>query len=310
VEVIGYQYEFVHTGMIKWLLDSRNAHVNEETRFNVLKTLNEKVNFEKEDISGIKCIPEYSFGRQKKLDLVVEIELKANTGKRYLVIEMKVDSNPTKEQLKGTYEKFYKKLDESSQAYYLLFLLGSSHVCKFPEDTHGFNVITLDKAIDIFGSLNIDERLFREWIDSLKREKERKLNIVNYLKSAPDLWDPAYWKEHGYRTLFSYFYYLYNELKQNFVEPKEWDIYSGNNNPVMNWEKGWLAKTYLNKEYRLYWEFNYETLYLKVEINEQNVSRDYLLTIKEKVREICRNNATPRWEKTSNRSGTCSSICK
>jgi hypothetical protein len=241
---------------------------------------------------------------------VVEIELKANTGKRYLVIEMKVDSIPTKEQLKGIFEKFNRKLDESSQAYYLLFLLGSSHVCKFPKDTHGFNVITLDKAIDILGSLNIDERLFREWIDSLKREKEKKHNAVNYLKSSPNLWDRAYWKEHGYRTPLPYFYYLYNELKQNFTKIKEWDIYSGNNNPVMNWEKGWLAKTYLSKEYRFYWEFNYETLYLKVEINKQNVSRDDLLTIKEKVRKICRSNSTPRWEGTRNSYGTYSSICK
>ncbi|HHU83516.1 MAG TPA: hypothetical protein GXZ26_10995 [Firmicutes bacterium] len=55
LEIIGYQYEFVHTGMIKWLLDSRNAHVNEETRYNVLKTLNEKMDFKRKIFRGLNA---------------------------------------------------------------------------------------------------------------------------------------------------------------------------------------------------------------------------------------------------------------
>ena len=128
VDIVGYQLEKVHTGMIKWLLEKKD---NE--RFEIIKRIYSNVgrnlDFTAGDICQIKCIPEYSFGRRRKVDLVVEIYLNDNSC-RYLVMEMKVDSIPEENQLVGTCNDFIDNCKHTySNTIFLLLLFGTAQVC-------------------------------------------------------------------------------------------------------------------------------------------------------------------------------------
>lgn len=110
VSLVGYQLEKVHTGVIRWVLDSKNTNIPVATKHEILRRIykmtNNPINFHVNEISAISCFPEYSFGRKRKIDLVVKIDLFQKPTK-YIVIEMKVDSIPYSEQLEGTQNDFF-----------------------------------------------------------------------------------------------------------------------------------------------------------------------------------------------------------
>ncbi|MGR5913206.1 PD-(D/E)XK nuclease family protein [Bacillus cereus] len=95
VDIVGYQFEKVHTGAIKWLLDSSNELIDHNEKSNVLRNLYKMCGilppFKSSDIDFIECKPEFSIGSGKRVDLVIEITLN-NGDLKYIVIEMKVDT--------------------------------------------------------------------------------------------------------------------------------------------------------------------------------------------------------------------------
>ncbi|KOP81265.1 PD-(D/E)XK nuclease family protein [Cytobacillus solani] len=291
VSLIGYQLEKIHTGVIRWMLDSKNTNVSVETKYKILRRMfnmtKNPINFQIHEISAISCFPEYSFGRKRKIDLVVKIDLFQKPAK-YIVIEMKVDSLPYSAQLEGTKNDFFESTHcQPEDATFILMLFGSSQVCEVPE-LHQFHLFRLFEIIEVFNGLPIEDVIYKQWIDSLFEEENRRIDILADLDAAPDIWNMEYWKDKGYRTPFPLFYYLYDHLKMKSKRSKEWEIYSGQNNPVMNWTNGALHKDILGHPVKFYWEFNYDEFVLKVRLNEDNkLPQDQLNWLREEIAKIC-----------------------
>lgn len=314
VNVVGYQFERVHTGVIKWILDSRNQSVSLSDKYSVIKRLfdfcNKPINFNSNQIQSINCIPEYSFGRKRKIDLVIEIYLTSGETK-YIVIEMKVDSIPYEEQLNGTFSDFTDSVTANDQNIcFMLFLFGSSQVCEIPSN-HVFSVCRVDNIIKLFSKLNIPEKIYLDWLESLNEELSRFNNLMNVLPLTYNIWDYEFWKDYGYRPPFSLFYYFYHYLKEQSSKPLDWNIYSGSNNPVMNWSPGWQELNYKGKPVLFYWEFNYQDFVLKVNIDEQHkLSKSELTALRKDVESICKSIGVKEGYRTQNRYGVFNSLYK
>lgn len=265
VNVVGYQLEKVHTGVIKWVLDDNNSLLTTAKRncliMSLLAKTGVKPNFSVGDITGATCYPEFSFGKALRLDLLVDISLK-NTNHHYLAIEMKVDSIPNENQLKATFDALEKEFNCLHTKTYILVLLGSSQVTKLPADTHGFQVLRLEEVLDVFGPVGcLKDSIADQWLNSLREEEERWKNIEHHT-IANLLASDMKWKELGYRWAFPTYYYIYDALRHQLARPPEWDIYSGSNNPVMNLKNS-LKVHYKGHGLELYWEFNFQSLILK-----------------------------------------------
>lgn len=322
VDIVGYQLEKVHTGMIKWLLEKKdNSIPMDSERFMIITRIydivKKKPNFTAEDVCQIKCIPEYSFGRRRKVDLVIEIHLK-NKSCQYLVMEMKVDSIPEESQLVGTCNDFIKEKDHTySNTVFLLLLFGTAQVCMQPLTTnHKFSTLKLNQIINIFGGLNIGDKNYLDWIDSLNGEEERKEKVSYYLGQAGQPWKEEFLKEKGYRLWFPLYYYIYNKMREKSKRSKEWKIYSGSNNAVMNlWgneqQEEWIFKNENGFGYFLYWEFNDEDFILKIAMDNRNkMDRNILYNDRQKIIAICKNVDNYGGNETQNRYGDYVSVYK
>lgn len=284
VDIVGYQFEKVHNGVMKWLLDWNNGSIDKDLKYEIIERMysesNNNINFRKDDIENIICRTEYSFGRQLKIDLLITIKLK-NEEEKFLVIETKVDSIPQEDQLKRIHEKFIERYNENN-AIFLLFLFGTSNVCERPRNLHSFAVVDLKKIIRIFESSKKTESvIFDNWLQALKEERDRIESIEQHLKRASNFYDEDYWRSKGYRLWFPLYYCIYNKLREKSGRPEKWLIYSGDNNAVMNWAE-WIPGNKLNNTQILgllgnnkdnlefYFEFNNEILYLKMHLYNKN----------------------------------------
>lgn len=312
VDIVGYQFERVHTGVISWILDTKNISVSMDTKYEVLRGIyricHRTIDFLPTEVQCITCIPEYSFGRRRKIDLVVKVDLYSRTPK-YLVLEMKVDSIPTSDQLLGTHTDFVQKNNcEPDDAVFLLLLFGSSEACSLPA-LHGFVVFGLLYIIEVFAGLHIDEYVYKSWIESLGNEEVRRTSIKTAITDAPQIWDSAYWLNKGYRPWFSLFYYMYAELQGYSKRRGEWDIYSGNNNPVMNWKYGWIDKNIMGCPVQFYWEFNYEEFVLKVLLDSNHkLPPNDLMWLRDEIAAICVRDTPHNGRRAQNRYGTFASL--
>ncbi|TDQ42902.1 hypothetical protein [Aureibacillus halotolerans] len=197
VNIVGYQFEKVHTGVICLLLDTTNTFVPLNDKYKVVSKLYDAcgvpVPFSQKELVSISCKPEYSFGRRRKIDLVIELAL-VNRPTKYFVIEMKVDSIPYSKQLEGTRHDFIEKKCDKKNVQFLLFLFGSSQVCKVPP-LHSFTVFRLPDILDSFSCLSIDHYIYKDWLRALKQENDCKDNISHALDQAPGIWNASYWRE-------------------------------------------------------------------------------------------------------------------
>ncbi|PEA92454.1 hypothetical protein CON66_29705 [Bacillus cereus] len=292
VDIVGYQFEKVHTGVIKWLLDSSNTKIKLIEKFKAIRNIYELCNiplpFECSNISAIECKTEYPIGKGKRVDLVIDILL-TNGEIMHIVIEMKVDTIAKEDQLLATYNGF----SEKENTIYLLFLFGSSQICQIPK-YELFNTFRLNEILLAFNNIDCNHYIYTDWLQSLQAELIRSQTIKDELANLTYITDKDFWRDKGYRTHFTAFYYLYNQLKSNSKKEVDWNIYSGNNNPIMNWEPGWLSKTISNKTIKFYWEFNYEDLILKVQLpkegylssQELQQLKDNIISIASKIPQI------------------------
>jgi hypothetical protein len=266
--------------------------------------------FKEQDISAISCLPEFSFGRKRKIDLVVIIDL-LNQRSKHLVIEIKVDSIPYSEQLIGSIDDFNRQGNyEQEDVLFLLFMFGSAQVCIQP-NLHSFIAFRLPEILEVFNGLHIDHHVYTDWIEALEQENVRRTCISPDLMCSPSILAEGYWKEKGHRLKFPLFYYIYHELKQHSKYYDTWDTYSGSNNPVMNWKNGWLDKNILGHHVRLYWEFNYEEFILKVLLDETDKLTDIdLKWLRDKIVSICDQETNRSGRRTQNRYGIYNSIYK
>lgn len=287
VDIVGFQLEKVHTGVLKWFLETGTKYTTTDTttkeKYNVIELLytykGKNPPFKEQDIASISCTPEWSSDDSRiRIDLVTEITLNNVSKPVWLVFEVKTDSIPYDKQLKNTRDTF-KEFGDYVE--YFLLLVGTSMIFERRVDgRYGFKTITSQQLFDIFkhyGRL----RIVRDWTDALRREILRFNEVEKRLKNVPngDLYNNrAYWEGHGYRYRFPLFYCLYEKLRKHLKRPDDWEIESGINNPVMHLAKSWQDNNHNNKNYKTYFEFNDNSYCLKVKIEKEKgkIGRDDL----------------------------------
>jgi len=275
VNIIGFQLEKVHTGVIKWCLESevKPNKIKAKIINDLYSYIGKEIPFDIGDVQKVNCYPEYSFGRKVRIDLLIEIITSSTT--HTISCEMKVDSDPYTEQLDRIVTRVEDHFINSGSNEYLLVLLGSSVVMKDVGNKHGkFNVISNRDLIGIFSHAKSESYIVSEWVDSLVAEVEREELILEKFKclSSEDVWDKSKHISLGYRPYFSTYYYLYQDMKKYSSMESSWNIYSGGNNPVMNLSNHWRTVG----DFEFYWEFNYLEFCFKVRINKNKVSHERL----------------------------------
>ena len=278
VDIVGYQLEKIHTGMIAWLLDSERSPLPLIEQTEVIAKLVPDVLPEMK-VTEVKSIREYSFGRQLRIDLVLELNREDRT-KTYLLIECKTDSDVSVDQLTKSAEAFsVKKPDVPFSVIVLAVGAGQFTLTHQLQDIQQkkFHAIDLPRALEIFSGLSIagTTRTYDDWIASLQAEHTRTVQIDTDLAGLDGIEDARLLKT-GYRTRgFSVFYMFYDKLRAHLERGlfQGWAIYSGRNNPVMNWQKGWRTVGTGSDAIELYWEFNWDTFRLKADIKEQTAAR-------------------------------------
>jgi len=278
VDIVGFQLEKVHTGVLKWFLETgTTTGTTTKEKYNAIELLytykGKTPPFKEQDIASISCTPEWSSDDSRiRIDLVTEITLNNVSKRVWLVFEVKTDSIPYDEQLKNTRDTFKKPGDYVE---YFLLLVGTSMIFERRFDgRYGFKTITNQQ---LFGIFNHYGRLpiICDWTEALEREISRFNNVEANLKNTPhgNLNTRAYWEGHGYRYRFPLWYCLYEKLRVHLKSRDDWEIESGINNPVMHWVKGWQDNNYNNKNYKTYFEFNDNSYCLKVKIDKKKIGK-------------------------------------
>ena len=233
-----------------------------------------------EEFTSTKATREYSFGRSRRIDLVLEIVLKDQT-KTYVLVECKTDSDVSVDQLKKSAQEFSEEkpnvpfsviiLAVGAGQFTLMHQLQAIQSLEFPPIA-----IDVRRALEVFSNLSIagTTRAYDDWIASLRAEHNRSVQINETLRGLDDPWD-AHLLKAGYRTGFPVFYMFYDKLRAflNKGPFRGWAVYSGRNNPVLNWQEGWIPVGCENDAFSLYWEFNWDAFCLKAEIENQNAAR-------------------------------------
>ena len=311
VDIIGYQLEKIHTGMIAWLLDSERSPLPLVEQTETIAKLAPDFLPEME-VTEVKSIREYSFGRRLRIDLVLELNLENQT-KTYLLIECKTDSDVSVDQLTRSAEAFSEQNPDVPFAVIVLAVgAGQFTLTHLLQDIQQqeFHAIAIDlpRALEIFSGLSIagTTHTYDDWIASLQAEHSRTVQIDEALAGLDDPRDTRLRKT-GYRTSgFSIFYMFYNKLRVHLDKGpfQGWAIYSGNNNPVMNWQEGWITVGTESDAIELYWEFNWNAFCLKAAIEEQTAARwDRWQEIRTALIEFCES-CPVAGRKTANKEGT------
>lgn len=310
VDIIGFQLEKVHTGVIGWLLDTENHSASMSDKIVILnKLLNSSL--QDDDVIKIKPTQEYSFGRSRRIDLVVEVTSKKGDT-RYLVIECKTDSDVNKDQLQKSKEAFLRK-KLNSNCYFFVLTLGASqftyqHLADKIKELE-FVVLDVSKTRQIFSSLSIKDKskIYDDWCEALEKEERRFSNIDQVLSTMESPWDEQL-KKRGYRLNFPLYYMFYAKLRELLENGpfKNWAIFSGSNNPVMNWQDGCVDKGFGDESLSLYWEFNWESLTLKAGFEKKPLEK--WSSLRNEVQRLCNHSQGGR--RTADRQGTSVTIYK
>ena len=305
VDIVGYQLEKIHTGVIAWLLDSERSPLPLLEQTAVIAKLTPDI-LQGVEFTKVTAIREYSFGRRRRIDLVLEMNRKDRT-KTYLLIECKTDSDVSVDQLKKSAEAF--SANNPNVPFSVIVLaVGAGQFTLTHQlrdiQCRGFHTVDLLRTLEIFSKLSIagTTSTYDDWVASLQAEHTRTIQIDKALAGLDNPWDARLLKT-GYRTGFSVFYMLYNKLRAHLDKGffQEWAIYSGSNNPVMNWQKGGTMVGPESDAIELYWEFNWNAFCLKAEIEEQTAAR--WAEIRPTLVELCASCPVAGRE-TANRRGT------
>lgn len=275
VDIVGYQLEKVHTGVIAWLLDSDRSPLSLAEQVQLSEKLAPSLFQQKIDVQEITAIQEFSFGRHLRIDLVLELYLRGGD-KSYILIECKTDSDVRIEQLKQS-EAAFKQRDPNAPYFVIVLATGAGQFTvtgQLQEIRNlGYQAITLSEAINLFTGLSIAGRnkIYDDWLAALKAESDRAFQVDEALAKVKDPWDSELSRS-GYRTGFPLYYMFYDKIRAQIeLGPfRMWDIYSGSNNPVMNWRNGWVDLGPQQNPIELYWELNWGSFCLKAKIGEEN----------------------------------------
>lgn len=306
VDIIGFQFERVHVGMIAWLLDDRGSPLSLSERAKIVSRFVPGYICSSE-VRRVRAKLEYSFGRTKHIDLVIEIE-KHDRGMAALVIECKTDSDINVDQLMQSMNLYRDKFDRENarvRPAAVALAIGASQFTiahnQAKLNEYGFHTIDLNRALELFSNLSISGKnnAYDEWVNSLKAEQLRVDQVDRVFQTIEDPWDPKL-LDKGYRLRFPVFYMLYGKLRELLEESefKNWGIYSGGNNPVLNWQNGWIP---ICNKINLYWEFNWSSFRLKAALPGENKLDEWKM-LRPGFVELCEN-CSIKGKKTANRRG-------
>jgi hypothetical protein len=248
VEVMGFQFERVHSNVIAWLLRTDDGALAPPDRARVLASL-----LRKRELESVLCEAtvspslELAIGRKRRIDLVLFVRWGEN--RHAIVIEAKTDSVVSIEQLVGTREDFELKHPGWSPVYYVMCLgAGQFTVQQHTARLRDLECQLIDTrtAIGLFAgcSPRLIPRLYDDWIQALSSEVVRSDEVEKTLSKVGAISDSSDRQETlrslGYRTGFPLYYTYYNSLRRRLAQQGlgDWSIYSGGNNPVMNWNQG------------------------------------------------------------------------
>lgn len=288
VEIVGYQLEKIHTGVIAWLLHSDRSPLPLSEQSAIIGELDPHILADGR-IARIEAIREYSFGRRRRIDLVLKIS--QEDGQRaYILIECKTDSDVSVCQLKKS-EAAFREKNPGVPVSTMVLAVGAGRFTLAHQlqdiRSHGFQAIDLSRTLEIFSDLSIAGRTHTLdcWIASMELELMRSSQIEAALASREHPQDPSLF-EAGYRSAFPVFYMFYDKLREHLEKGgyKGWGIYSGSNNPALNWLEGWISVGRGGCEIDLYWEFNWCDFCLKAAIGE---NWDYWQTIRDGLIQLC-----------------------
>ena len=276
VDIVGYQLEKIHTGVIAWLLDSERSPLPVHEQAVLVRKLAPDL-LKGKEVTSTKAIREYSFGRSLRIDLVLETVLKDQT-KICVLIECKTDSDVSVNQLEKTKEAF--STNNPNVPFSVIVLaVGAGQFTLMHQlqdiQRQGFHAIDVPRALEIFSSLSIagTTPIYDDWIASLRAEHNRSVQIDKALGGLDHPWNTGLVKT-GYRTGFPVFYMFYDKLRAHLDKGpfQRWGIYSGSNNPVLKWQEGLITSASENDAIQpyLYWEFNWNAFCLKAAVEEQD----------------------------------------
>lgn len=308
VDIVGYQHEKIHTGMIAWLLDSERSPLTLSEQTAVISKLAPDIS-QGAKFTKVKATREYSFGRRLRIDLVLEMNREDQT-KTYLLIECKTDSDVSVDQLEKSAKEFSEENPNISYTVIILAVGAGQFTLTHQLQEircRGFHAIDLPRALGIFSDLSIagTTSTYDAWITSLQAEHTRTSQIDKALAKLDGPWDAQLLKA-GYRTGSPIFYMFYDKLRAHLDKGRfqGWAIDNGGNNPVMNWQEGWVTVGAGGDAIKLYWEFNWNAFCLKADIKDRNTERwERWQEIRPVLIKLCES-CPVAGRKTANRKGT------
>lgn len=294
VDVVGFQFERIHSGFMKWVLnlkynDAGNNDFTKHDKENVFWALYGSRQNENCNLVEISPFMEFSFGRKLRIDLV--LQAKMASGDLYdIVIEMKVDSAVNFEQLENTKKEYENVRPNKTNIAFLVITLGAGkysiyHIQKAISNL-GFVMLEVNDVINIFSQMspqNVKAKtIFDDWIDALRNEADRDANILYNLKKTGSVFKL---KDFKYREGIVSYYPYYNKLLHS-LRPKlnlslvNCEIANGVHNAVF-----YLGETLRIQKngFAYYWEFNDNSLCLKAQImnpsNDLEFSRAVVISL-------------------------------
>jgi hypothetical protein len=273
VDIIGYQHERVHTGVIAWLFDSCDSRrsplpISEQAALVRRLAPSHALDGELDCVSAKR---EYSFGRRLRIDLVLELR-SGNGTPTYLLIECKTDSDASIDQLKasaGAFADTHPGVAFSA----ILLALGAAQVTLRHQEQRlanaGYIGVDLAKAVEVFSGLSISGRsqIYDDWVAALTEEYKRAESVDESLREAKTC-DSELLVNKGYRLGRPLFYQFYDKLRHCFDGTRYagWEAGNAGNNPVLTLQEDHWLKLPTPGRIRVYWEFNWSALCFKAQV--------------------------------------------
>lgn len=267
VYAVGYSLEKVHSGVLFTLL--RSPEHGPRLVSSLWNELSDSVRVSSRDIPSDKiCV-----GREKKIakgcvpDMVLTFRNSRTDEVHHIVFEYKVDGTSGYErQCRHTRESFLKNHPDDEPR--TLFVFATMGGCRFWKRPEGFLRLDIGDLLEILDEWR-DEELVRQYLVALGDEVQRgKLASI-----ALDLWkDDENKRELGYRG-YDWWYAYYDALRNGFSSPKEWEIYTGGHNPVLNWAPAFGSELNGANECpfgTIYCEFNWDKFIIKLAWHDGN----------------------------------------
>lgn len=265
VYAIGYALEKVHGGVLQAILLSDDGPI---LAADLWTRCHGEANFTQDAISNVRVKREEKITKAGTIDMVVTFRV--GNQDRFILCEYKVDGTKEHDQQCRSFKAEWDHRHFGHQTRYAFFTAGASRFWDPPSD---FTHLDIPDLIAMLEPLQPHyPHLLPAYLTALHDDLIRGEIAVQVANTNSD--ERAC---HGYRG-FDWWYAYYHALKQEFVLPRDWEMYSGGRNPVLNWKPAFTKDTLGGKNVcrfgRLFCEFNKSTFLLKVAWNPENPSND------------------------------------